>query len=125
MSTKTDIILCSPEDWTEWDREFESKAVAMDLWDYIKENPDELLTKPVRPNPADYRLAGATTRSQSSTISGGSSTIDLNPEETRNFQVAWNVYTDKKKEYDAQKDNIRNLKSWVSSTIAQHYKDSS
>ena len=87
MATKTDIILKGPENWNRWDREFKTRAVAMDLWDYIKEDPKELLNEPAMPNPDDYKTSGVATRSQSTTASDRS-TIDLNPEETRNFQIA-------------------------------------
>jgi hypothetical protein len=124
MATKTEIILRGPEDWTKWDRAFKTKAIAMELWDFIKEDPEELLSKPTMPDPEDYRVSGMSTRS--ATVAGRSrSTIDLNTEETRNFQIAWNIYTQKSRQYEAQNDNIRDLKDWVTRTIAQQYIDSS
>ena len=95
MVMKTKIILRSPEDWTNWKREFKAQAYLMDFWDFIKEEPEPLIKKPTQPKPDDYRLAstssGTSTRSQTIIISGnsattdGSSTIDLNTKETRNF----------------------------------------
>ena len=121
MASKTEIVLRGPEDWTKWDRAFKTKAIRMKLWDYIKEDPKELIDEPTMPDPDDYRTVGLLRRS----ADRSRSTVDLNPEETRNFQIAWNIYIQKSKQYDAQNDNIRVLKDWVMRTIAQQYIDSS
>ena len=47
MATKTEVILQGPDNWIEWNNEFQSKAIAMNLWEYIKENPKQFLKKPI------------------------------------------------------------------------------
>ena len=50
----------------------------------------------------------------------------LSADESRNFQIAWNIYTQKEKAYSTQRANIRTLKDWVTTQgVAQHYVDSS
>jgi len=58
-----------------------------------------------------------TTRSQS--------VSNLNADELRSFQVAWNIFAYDSKEYEVQKKNIQDLKGWFMDTIAQQYRDSS
>lgn len=121
MTTKSEIILRGPENWSEWNREFMSSAIAMELWDYIKENPKALLTEPVKPEPNAYKKPGAL----SATAASSSSTIDLTQEELQNFQIAWSIYTANYKAYERQRKQIQDLKSWVRCNIAQQYKSSS
>ena len=56
-TTKTDLILNGSDDWPKWDEEFKSKAVAMELWDYIKEDPKALLVEPSMPEPETFKVA--------------------------------------------------------------------
>lgn len=126
MTTKTEIILKGPDDWPKWDSEFKAKAVAMDLWDYVKEEtPEALFTKPPMPDPETFKAArppAQATRSQSATPPVS---VGLDADESRNFQIAWNIYTRRANEYDAQRSSTKDLKDWVRRTIAQQYLDSS
>ena len=91
--TKTDnIILNGPTDWTKWDNEFKSRAMSKRLWDYIKpDDPKALLEEPEIPDPATFAPPPAqSTRSQMATPEGGPSTATH--DQSRAFQVAWNVY---------------------------------
>ena len=127
MTTKIEVILQGPDNWTEWNDEFQSQAIAMNLWDYIKENPKPLLTEPAKPVASKYKTASSstptTTTSTTSTttepIVQPTQVADLNAEETRKFQVAWNIYASDLKQYKAQANNIRDLKKWVRGSIAK------
>ena len=78
-STKSDnIILKGPDDWPKWEREFQKKAIATDLWDYIKGGNDRkaLRTEPDMPEPDSFRApppppAGSTRASASATPTKG------------------------------------------------------
>ena len=56
-TTKANIFLKGLEDWPTWDHEFQKKAIAMDLWDYIKEGNDRkaLLVEPEMPKPVSFK----------------------------------------------------------------------
>ena len=56
-TTKTDLILNDPDDWLKWNEEFKTKAIAIDLWDYIKEDPKALLVEPSMPEPETFKVA--------------------------------------------------------------------
>ena len=129
-STKSDnIILKGPDDWPKWEREFQKKAIATDLWDYIKGGNDckALRTEPDMPEPDSFRApppppAGSTRASASATPPA---LAGLNADEGRNYQFAWNIYVQRKKDYDTQRANVKSLKDWVTETIAQQYNTSS
>jgi hypothetical protein len=107
MTTKTEVILQGPDNWTEWNDEFQSKAIAMNLWEYIKENPKQLLEEPVQPKPENYKTIETPTTSSSTQpaieqpTAQPSQTVELTTEENRNFQTAWNIYALNLKRYDA------------------------
>ena len=89
---KTDnIILKGPDDWPKWEREFQKKAIAMDLWDSIKEEDREpLLHKPKMPIPDSFRappppLAGST---RASALATPPALVGLNTNKGRNYQFA-------------------------------------
>src|SRR5437667_362577 len=129
-STKSDnIILKGPDDWPKWEREFQKKAIATDLWDYIKGGNDRkaLRIEPDMPEPDSFRApppppAGSTRASASATPPASAG---LNADEGRNYQFAWNIYVQRKKDYDTQRANVKSLKDWVTETIAQQYNTSS
>ena len=56
-ATKANIFLKGPEDWPSWEREFQKKAITIDLWDYIKEGNDHkaFLVKPSMPKPVSFK----------------------------------------------------------------------
>ena len=87
--TKANIFLKGLEDWPNWEREFQKKAIAIDLWDYIKEENDRkvLRTEPDMPKPDSFRVplplpAGNTHASASATLPA---LTGLNVDKSRNF----------------------------------------
>ena len=105
MVTKTEVILQGLEDWTKWKDEFKSQAIDIDLWDYIKENPTPLLTEPIKPDPNKYKTNTSTPTTTSSTTiepaTQPAQPADLTSKESRNFQIAQNIYASDLKKYDA------------------------
>ena len=53
-SAKFEVILKGPDDWTKWDREFQTRAITKRLWNYITENT-ALLEEPVMPEADSYK----------------------------------------------------------------------
>ena len=77
--------------------------------------PEPASFKAPEPGPAQSTRASVTP----------SVTAGLSADESRNFQIAWNIYTQKEKAYSTQRANIRTLKDWVTQAVAQRYVDSS
>ena len=130
--TRTNIILKTAEDWPKFDRAFQTKAVSYDLWDHIKEDsPKALLVEPEMPEPESFKApppeAGPaqSTRASAPASATPPASTGLNADESRNFQIAWNIYTVKEKAYSTQRANIRSLTDWVLEAVAQRYVDSS
>ena len=137
-NTTSTVILRGPDDWDKWDKQFRTKAVAYSLWEHIDPEarvPKAFLTEPEEPKLRDYP-----TGTRESTVTEGESqsqgcrrqqrgstvmTIaDLTLEGQKAYQLAWTVYTHRLKQYTDEKNNIREFKNWVTSSIAPHYFDS-
>ena len=92
--TKANIFLKGPEDWPNWEREFQKKAIAMDLWDYIKEGNDRkaLLVELDMPEPASFKApppeAGPAQSTRASASATPPASTGLNADESRNFTTA-------------------------------------
>ena len=89
------------------------------------------MTEPEEPKPGEY----ATVARESTGTEGESQTqgrrvrqratiADLNPEGQKAFQLAWSIYTHRLKQYSDEKNKIKELKDWVTSSIATHYFES-
>lgn len=136
-SASSTIILQGPEDWDAWNNEFQSKATAFNLWEQIdpaNENPEAFLTKPPEPKLEDHaakRPIPVPDVGSSSTQGSRSETVDASPpisitrlttEGQKTYQLAISIYTLRLKEHSEQHAHIRDLKNWITSTIAPTYR---
>ena len=91
-ATKANIFLKGLEDWPTWDREFQKKAIAIDLWDYIKEGNDRkaLLVEPEMPKLASLKgpKAGLAQSTHASALATPPISTGLNTDKSRNFTTA-------------------------------------
>ena len=135
MSSNTDstIFLKGPDDWDEWDRTFKSKADSYALWEHIDpdtQNPKAFLKEPGPPKPGDFHTA-AVTPASSTEGTGESQTqteptpvtiASLSAEEKKSFQLAWTVYNHDFSRYTIERNNIKELKNWVTSSVTGQYR---
>jgi len=90
--TKANIFLKGLEDWPNWEREFQKKAIAMDLWDYIKEGNDRkaLRTEPEMPEPDSFKApppppAGSTRAASASASATPPALVGLSADKGQNY----------------------------------------
>ncbi|KAJ3554727.1 hypothetical protein NPX13_g10536 [Xylaria arbuscula] len=130
------IALRNANDFYSWNRELKSKAVGLDLWDYITPDLEMKIPwpkRPIMPKIEDYPKAATTpalaTRS-SSTVDH--ETIDPRPPRSvtemtavgRNaYNTDSNNYNARIREYTDLIKSINQLKNWILETVSQNYKD--
>ena len=138
-----DIVrLDHPKDMIRWEPEFKSKAISLDLWDYV--NPEGKIpwpTKPREPQLSDYPKkpvrttdrAGVETRSSSSSTqtetitpapeeinNGGiARTIaELTAEGKENYKFETSTFMHKEKQYAIHRSNYDKFLDWIKSTVS-------
>ena len=136
-SAKTVVKLLAPFDWEQWDNDFKTKAVNLELWGHI--NPDEeeqpLGKRPTQPLISDFSKSRAVLTPASSTIqSQGSeqqsdgpqppaeSFVDLSGDDQRNYQFLVSTYNQDYRRYQNQLERVHTLTSWIQDTVSPHYR---
>ena len=142
--------LATSEDWEAWNHDFQSKAVAYRLWDYINPDADEapLITQPSYPKYTDLRRAtapqttGTSTTTSTSTEMATPTTVpstgdmaqaqqvegtvtafvDLTPDEQRSYQSLVTEYSIRSRHFDTQQANLQELRTWMRDTVAVRYR---
>ena len=136
MAEKTyETTLTSPTHWETWDAEFRTKAIDMALWDYIdpQQEGDDLLSRPIKPQFKDFARATTPTATpvDSATIDGSQGPLrattymELSSENQKSFQFLMNTYNHEMTRYEAQRNHIRDLRSWVLKTVDPQYRKTS
>ena len=64
MATTEDCKLNGQRDWERWNRQFQSSAVAADLWDMIKGREDSI-QKPIKPKINSFPRSNAIVQTRS------------------------------------------------------------
>jgi hypothetical protein len=134
MSSNEECKLNSQRDWERWNRQFQSSAVAADLWDLIKgqENP---IQKPIEPNINSFpRSTTAQTRSQSQANNQAAeespSTVqqedpidflDLSANGQKAFTAATTIYENRLRAYNNQRLGIQKLIDLINRTVSPSY----
>ncbi|CAJ2505063.1 Uu.00g124570.m01.CDS01 [Anthostomella pinea] len=142
---KDSSVFHGPENWESWDREFQSRTIALELWDHI--NPDdeereEWPEPPQKPKYKDYpKRLDHDTRSR-----GTSHTLDdTAPENKRTeridpnshpravsemttqgrmlFNADWTVFVYEDRKYETHRKNYKEMVQWVLDNVSTHYKD--
>jgi hypothetical protein len=128
MSQNNECKLNSQKDWERWNRQFQSTAVAADLWDVIKGREDPI-RKPIKPNISSFPRSAASatpaqTRSQSQGIGAAQvaedsqATVqqdepvefaDLTTAGQKSFTTAITMYENDLKAYNNQRLAIQKL----------------
>ncbi|KAF1964022.1 hypothetical protein BU23DRAFT_494288 [Bimuria novae-zelandiae CBS 107.79] len=124
MATESDpttmhvtVVLNKPEDWQAWIFLRKDVAQQHDLWQYC--NPDvatadlPLLTEPVEPMAHQYKVTKVP-----GTIYADA---DLNDNEFRRYQFAYDRYEKQYTRYLKQKQALQNLNTDISTTIAKRH----
>lgn len=128
------IVLTNANDFYTWNREFQSKAVSLDLWDYLDPNVRIPWPKrPVMPDVSNYPKALTTpSTSTRSSTAVDHETIDVDPprsimEMTATGRAAYtadsNNYNARIREYSDHVKTVNQLKNWVLETVSRNYKD--
>lgn len=130
------VMLRSPNDFYTWDRVFRSKAVGVDLWDYIEPDLDLRIPWPTRPKvPKVEDYPKAATTPSSSTRSSATleyEAIDAAPPRNmlemtsvgRSTYIAdSNNYNARIREYTDLIRTVNQLKDWVIDTVSTTYRD--
>ena len=130
-----EAMLTSPMHWETRDAEFRTKAIDMALWDYIdpKQEGDDLLTRPTKPQFRDFPMATTTTvtPADSVTVDGSQGPLrattymELSSENQKSFQFLMNTYNHEMNRYEAQRGHIKDLRSWVLKTVDPQYRKTS
>jgi hypothetical protein len=134
-SNSTKVLLNGPDLWEDWEQQFQSQAIAYDLWDHIDRN-EPLIKKPIMPDRDSYqrqvqtRASTGRTTGSSQTQAGTSRSQTAEPEPTigdltkqarEAFQYDMQFYIQCQKEYKEQVTSIQKLKKWVTDSVASHY----
>ena len=149
MSSNTDSTLNSSREWEAWNNDFQARAIALDLWSYVDPSTDgeALLEKPKRPEVTDYKkhqnpTSQVTPTESTATVGPNESSSathnttsapstsetparclsDLSPRDYQEYQFRWKEYNSLMREYNKQQDRVLTLQSWVTSTVARHYR---
>ncbi|XDG02529.1 hypothetical protein ABKA04_002144 [Annulohypoxylon sp. FPYF3050] len=120
----TSVTLTGPGQWESWDNTFRAKADSLSIWKKIHGPPEEgeydaqdyeWLTKPRKPDLAEYRPANAANANRGAN--------GMTATQMQAYTLDFNIYKDSIREYDAEKSGIEKLKSWVHQTVSSHYLD--
>ncbi|RYP68912.1 hypothetical protein DL771_006401 [Monosporascus sp. 5C6A] len=143
VPSTSSVIYKGPKDWDRFKSEFQSRAYALDLWDYI--DPDQSLpwpVKPIEPDITSYpkRRIRHTTRTNtpaaSSLFSGGTleeidhtghltNTLEMTTEGRQAYNQDFTAYTYKDRKYDTFRKNINDLTKWVLESVSPAIKETS
>jgi hypothetical protein len=116
-TTRVTVVLSKPEDWQAWIFLRKDAAQQHDLWQYC--DPDiatadlPLLTEPVEPVAHTYKVDKA--------LGIVYTDVDLNDNEFRRYQFAYDRYEKQHARYLKQKQALQNLNTDISKTIAKRH----
>ncbi|RYP87917.1 hypothetical protein DL769_000369 [Monosporascus sp. CRB-8-3] len=140
VSSTSPVIYNGPKDWDRFKGEFQARACALDIWDYI--DPDQSLPWPVRPTEPDItsypkrRLRPQTctnTPSSEGTLSleevdhtsQPASTLEMTTEGRQAYNQDFTAYTYKDRKYDTFRKSNNDLTKWVLESMSPAVKETS
>ncbi|RYP45703.1 hypothetical protein DL768_008002 [Monosporascus sp. mg162] len=140
VASTSSIIYKGPKDWDRFKGEFQSRAYALDIWDYI--DPDQDNPWPVRPTEPDItsypkRRLRQTTRATSSSSEGTiqveevdrtghpTSIREMTTEGKQAYTLDFTVYTYEDRKYENFRKNINDLTKWVLESVSPAIKETS
>ncbi|RYP57521.1 hypothetical protein DL770_010650 [Monosporascus sp. CRB-9-2] len=138
VASTSSVIYKGPKDWDHFKREFQFKAYALDVWDYI--DPDQSLAWPVRPTKPDIasypkRRLHPSTRTSTPSSEGTIQVEEVDPtghptnilEMTTEGREAYNldfmVYTYMNQKYDTFCKSVDDLTKWVLESVSPAIKE--
>lgn len=114
-------MLKTPNDWDAWNRQFKAEAQRRSLLDKIE--GAEFLTAPQLPKPIDFQRQPQTRGSSAGPTgtTGSVSITDLSAEGRTSFQLSLSFYKAEKDLYDAERDALDKLQTWMTKTVTPRY----
>lgn len=110
-TTKTGIILTTPEDWEPWIKRLQAN-VDEEIWphidpgtDHLPDSAEELLQKPQRPQPTDFNPQAQTY-------------ANLEAAQRREYEAARKFYDQDLKLYQRQREALQAARAYISNTIS-------
>ena len=139
MSTSSkNVRLEEARDWSAWDRELQSKAIAAHIWEKIDPEAERrlaFLTEPTEPDPGDYekRTMQARQPPANSTRNANLQPDDLpdpngrpanaNEMTTRgkdDYKLDLSVYSNAMRRFEKEDKSIKEIRDWVGETVKPH-----
>jgi hypothetical protein len=121
-SEASKTYLRGPEDWEDWETEFKTMAIDVQLWDNITDD-EPLLEKPKKPQIASYQTQTRTRAGRSQTIEAEEASLpsEIGEQGRLAFQMDMQWYIQEEKEFKEQNKAVQKLRRWTMDTVASHY----
>lgn len=137
-SSSKNVRLEDAKDWSAWDREFQSKAIAAHIWEKIDPEAEErpaFLAEPIEPDPRNYeKRIMQTQQAPANSTRHASQLIDDQPDPngrpananemtTRgkdDYKLDLSVYNNAMRRFEKEDKSIKEIRDWVGETVKQH-----